>query len=152
MSIFAKSAPPFRFVEPIVNWKPRLFNESKLEIFPAVLEMETSPFRHGPPGCEDVIRSIYERMETSVLEFLTSLLSSESNASRIEATLYMIGQCLESVMMDVESIERVFIAFIPFISSRNALRWLSSLPSSSWLRTPSFKATTRFFLASLSFF
>lgn len=111
LSVFSKSAPPFRFVDSIVNWKPRLFNDAKLEIYPSVLEMETSPFRHGPPGCEDVIRSIYERMGLPVLDFLTSILSAESDAARIEATLYIIGQCVESILMDVESAERVSLLF-----------------------------------------
>ena len=71
--------------------------------------METSPFRHGPPGCEDVIRSMFERIGSKLLELMSASLSAETDPLKLEADLYILGQFVESLMVDLDHGNKVFL-------------------------------------------
>lgn len=93
--------------EHVLNWRPQIADDAKNEVFPAVLEMETSPFRHGPPGCEDVIRCLFGRLGSGVLGEMIRVLKNEQVAvcgesenqdvSLVEADLYVLGQFIEEM-------------------------------------------------------
>ena len=97
-----------QLVERIVCWKPRAFDDFKSEVYPGIFEMETSPFRHGPPGCEDVIRSMFERIGSKLLELMSASLSAETDPLKLEADLYILGQFVESLMVDLDHGNKVF--------------------------------------------
>lgn len=67
-----------RNLDNLLNWKPLYAEDSRAEIYPAILELETSPFRHGPPGCEDVIRCIYSQMTTQLLNHVVNEIEKET--------------------------------------------------------------------------
>lgn len=67
--------------EHVLNWRPQIADDPKNEVFPAVLEMETSPFRHGPPGCEDVIRVLFGKLGNGVLGEMIGVLKGDGQVS-----------------------------------------------------------------------
>lgn len=67
-----------RNIESILNWKPLYAEDAKAEVYPGILEFETTPFRHGPPGCEDVLRSLYFQMTTTTLSYMVEAIEKES--------------------------------------------------------------------------
>ena len=87
--------------EPMLNWKPSFGDDSRTEPFPAILELETTPFRHGPPGCEDLLRSLYANVGEDLLRWLNQdlLISSEETS---EASLYVISQMLNEITSNKE--------------------------------------------------
>ena len=118
--------------EHVLNWRPQIADDPKNEVFPAVLEMETSPFRHGPPGCEDVIRVLFGKLGNGVLGEMIGVLKGEQvsvgvvsdeqvsvgvmsdeqvsvgvmsdgqEAKLVEADLYVLGQFIEEMRADKE--------------------------------------------------
>ena len=118
--------------EHVLNWRPQIADDPKNEVFPAVLEMETSPFRHGPPGCEDVIRVLFGKLGNGVLgemigvlkgeqvsvgvvsdgqvsvgvvsdeQVSVGVMSDEQEAKLVEADLYVLGQFIEEMRADKE--------------------------------------------------
>lgn len=67
-----------RNLDTLLNWKPLYAEDSRTEIYPAILELETSPFRHGPPGCEDVVRCLYSQMTTQLLNHIVNEIERET--------------------------------------------------------------------------
>ena len=105
--VFSQVLPPIQLVERIACWKPRMFDDFKSEVYPAILEMETSPFRHGPPGCEDILRSMFERIGSKLLESMSASLSDGADPLKLEADLYILGQFVESIMVDLDHDKKV---------------------------------------------
>lgn len=83
------------------NWKPSFGDDSRTEPFPAILEFETTPFRHGPPGCEDLLRSLYANVGEELIQWLSQdlLRFSEEVA---EADLFVISQMLNEITSNRE--------------------------------------------------
>ena len=89
--------------EHVLNWRPQIADDPKNEVFPAVLEMETSPFRHGPPGCEDVIRVLFGKLGNGVLGEMIGVLKGDGQEAKlVEADLYVLGQFIEEMRADKE--------------------------------------------------
>ena len=98
--------------EHVLNWRPQIADDAKNEVFPAVLEMETSPFRHGPPGCEDVIRCLFGKLGNGVLGEMIGVLKTErvgecevseaQDTNLVEADLYVLGQFIEEMRANKE--------------------------------------------------
>ena len=83
--------------EHVLNWRPQIADDPKNEVFPAVLEMETSPFRHGPPGCEDVIRVLFGKLGNGVLGEMIGVLKGDEQVS---VGVMSDGQVSVGVMSD----------------------------------------------------
>lgn len=75
-------------IEFLLNWKPLYAEDRKAEMFPTLLEAETTPFRHGPPGCEDVIRSVFFQTPSTVLQYLLQVISTETVYLSIRIIIY----------------------------------------------------------------
>ena len=91
-----------RGAEPVLRWKPQLGDDANSDPFPAVLELETSPFRHGPPGCEDVIRSLFCSVSETVMNWLLRDLATASEPAA-EADLFVLGCVLAEVVGNKET-------------------------------------------------
>lgn len=129
--VFSKALPPIQLVERIACWKHRAFDDFKNEVYPAVFEMETSPFRHGPPGCEDVIRSMFERMGSKLLELMSASMSVETDPLKLEADLYILGQFVESIMVDFDHENEVLFEDLFFLQIRYLLSFFPSILSTA---------------------
>ena len=65
-------------IETILQWKPAISNLLKTDIYPSLLEIETTPFRHGPPGCESVIRLLYQHVRDPLVLYLVQYTEKET--------------------------------------------------------------------------
>lgn len=64
--------------EAVLNWKPQMGESVKNEAFPAILELETTPFRRGPPGCEEVLRRLFSHLGNEGLRVMVEAMKSEA--------------------------------------------------------------------------
>ena len=64
--------------ESVLNWKPQVGESIKNGVFPSILELETTPFRRGPPGCEEVLRRLFSHMGNEGLRVLIEVLKRET--------------------------------------------------------------------------
>ena len=78
--------------ESLLSWRPRA-DDPRCEPFPTLLAGETTPFRHGPPGCEDLLRELFLHAGERLLRWLLSDLATVSERLA-EADCYIIGQFL----------------------------------------------------------
>lgn len=63
-------------IDPILKWVPMYAEDDRAEVYPSIVEVETSPFRHGPPGCEDVLRALFFQFPNEVVPFMMNQIQS----------------------------------------------------------------------------
>lgn len=97
-----------RSAESFLLWRPPLGDDVRNEPFPALLAAETTAFRHGPPGCEELLRSLYSNVGEELLWWLLRDLATAPER-RCEADCFVLGQFLCEIASDREGNPMVWL-------------------------------------------
>ena len=85
-----------RDIEHVSNWSLFCLTEPYAEPYHTVLEYETNLFRHGPPGCEDLLGDMFEKAGEKMIQLIIHDMPTCSE-EQIEADLYVIGVMFHSI-------------------------------------------------------